>query len=132
MSDTPKTEAKRRSKCDSDDVLFVEAVRGGYGSGNVIPLFGGLGFFSSVKVDRFICMTCGFCEEWIPTPADREALRRTYGPESRREKVKARRRDTIERIYGACRRLGQFVGTLQSRVSGASSTSTRSHSEEQS
>lgn len=131
MSDTLKKEAKRCSNCDSDDVLFVEAVRGGYGSGNVIPLFGLL-IFGSVKVDRFICMTCGFCEEWISSPADCEAIRRAYGPESWHQKARARRRDTIEWIYRACRRLGQLTGRLQSRMSGASSTSTKPHNEEQS
>ncbi|MFO1043002.1 MAG: hypothetical protein U0941_14525 [Planctomycetaceae bacterium] len=128
MSDTPETEAKRCSKCDSDDVLFVEAVRGGYGSGNVIPL-GGITIWSSVKVNRFICMTCGFCEEWISSHADREALRRAYGPESRREQQKARRRDMIESLNRTCRRFGQFVGRLFSRIIGVSSATARPHDE---
>jgi hypothetical protein len=128
MSDTPKTESKRCSKCDSEDVLFVEAVRGGYGSENVIPLFS-LGLFSSVMVNRFIWMTCGFCEEWISSPADCEALRRAYGPESGREKVKARRRDMMESLNRACRRLGQLVGILRSRITGGSSANARPHDE---
>lgn len=124
MSDIPKTVAKRCSKCDSHDVLFVEAVRGAYGSGNVIPL-GGITIWSSVKVNRFICMTCGFCEEWISSHADREALRRAYGPESRREQQKARQRGMMESLNRACRRFGQFVGTLRSRITGGSSASAR-------
>lgn len=84
----------RCAKCKSDDLLFLEAVRGGYGSGNVIPLVGFM-VGSSVQVDRFICTSCGFCEEWISSAADRETLRRVYGFDSWREKRKARRRNMM-------------------------------------
>lgn len=32
-----------------------------YGAGNVIPT----GLMGTIKVNRYVCGTCGFCEEWI-------------------------------------------------------------------
>ncbi len=52
------------TKCGSEDVLLVEAKSMGYGSGNFIPM--GLSIWSAVPVDRYVCATCGFAEEWIP------------------------------------------------------------------
>ncbi len=85
--------ARRCIKCSSEDMLFVEATRGGYGSGNVIPLSPMFNFWPmkpSVKVNRFVCMTCGYCEEWILNAKDRELLRRCYGPGSLRAHNSAR------------------------------------------
>ena len=49
-------------KCGSKDILIVDGSVGPYGRCNNI-LTGGL--FSAVKVDRYICCSCGFTEEWI-------------------------------------------------------------------
>lgn len=106
-----ETQPKCCAKCDSTDLLFVEAERGGYGSGNVIRLNGST-IWSSVKVNRFVCMNCGFCEEWITSPADLEALRRAYGPDSWRAKTKARRRKLITGFTNACHRLGRWVSSV--------------------
>jgi|GEM_PF-3821721 len=72
---TTKNDSRERPqklchKCSSTDPLLVEAERGSFGSGNVIPL-SGFTIFSSVKVDRYICMKCGYGEEQISSPADR-------------------------------------------------------------
>ena len=49
-------------KCRSNEIYRVEAVVGnGYSSGNVIPT----GLLSVIKVNRYVCGRCGFCEEWI-------------------------------------------------------------------
>lgn len=50
-------------KCGSHDIICVEGSAGAYGVGNNIPV--GLTIFSYVKVDRFLCGSCGFSEEWI-------------------------------------------------------------------
>ncbi len=55
-------------KCGSNDIMRVDGHAGAYGSGNNIML--GMTIFSAVKVNRYICMNCGFTEEWI----DREDL----------------------------------------------------------
>ncbi len=50
-------------KCGSNDIVIVDGTAGAYGSGNNIMTGGTI--FSAVKVDRYICVTCGFTEEWI-------------------------------------------------------------------
>lgn len=53
---------KQCPKCNGVKILFVPGYEGAYGSGNNIPA----GFFkSAVKVNRYICGTCGYSEEWI-------------------------------------------------------------------
>lgn len=53
---------KRCPKCGSYEIYKVEAVVGHtYGAGNVIPT----GLLGTIKVNRYVCGTCGFCEEWI-------------------------------------------------------------------
>ena len=50
-------------KCGSYDIGIVDGYAGSYGTGNNIMT--GVTIFSAVKVDRYICMNCGFTEEWI-------------------------------------------------------------------
>ena len=109
------------TKCNSEDLLFVEATRGAYGSGNVIPLSPMFNFWPmkpSVKVNRFVCMTCGYCEEWILNAKDRELLRRCYGPGSLRAHNSAR-------WY----RWGENVANLKRRLFGTASTPSQLHQE---
>lgn len=80
-------------KCGSSDVLFVEN-RGSLGFTNAIPL-SGLMIFDAIKVDRHVCMACGFAEEWVTQPEDREALRRWYQPGSHRARVNDRKHRSI-------------------------------------
>jgi hypothetical protein len=113
--------ARHCTKCNSQDMLFVEATRGGFGSGNVIPLSGEFNFWpvkGSVKVNRFVCMTCGYCEEWILNAKDCELLRRFYGPGSRRAHIADR-----------WRRWGEYVAILNRRMFGTASTPSKLHKE---
>lgn len=50
-------------KCNSSQVLRFDGYRGGYGSGNHLVT----SMFSSVNVNRYVCCSCGFTEEWIDT-----------------------------------------------------------------
>lgn len=50
-------------KCGSSDILFVPGSAGAYGTGNNIMT--GHTIMSAVSVDRYICTSCGFSEEWI-------------------------------------------------------------------
>ena len=50
-------------KCGSLDIFVVDGWAGGYGSGNNIMI--GATIFSAVPVDRYVCGSCGFSEEWI-------------------------------------------------------------------
>ena len=65
--------SNRCPKCNSHDIKRIEGKAGAYGSGNNIPV--GLTFFSSIKVTRFLCIGCGFSEEWIESPDDRETIK---------------------------------------------------------
>lgn len=53
----------RCPKCGGYEILFVEGRVGAYGSGNNIIT--GVTIFSGIKVDRYVCGTCGYSEEWI-------------------------------------------------------------------
>ena len=50
-------------KCRSTDILIRDGSCGAYGVGNNVML--GATVFSAVMVDRYICCTCGYTEEWI-------------------------------------------------------------------
>jgi len=56
---------KQCPKCNSTDIIRVNGSSRGYGAGNNIMI--GTTIFSAVKVNRYICCNCGFCEEWIDT-----------------------------------------------------------------
>ncbi len=43
--------------------MIVDGRTGPYGSGNNLWL--GNAIFSAVNVDRYICCSCGYIEEWI-------------------------------------------------------------------
>ncbi len=50
-------------KCGSSDIVVVDGYAGAYGTGNNIMT--GTSVFSAVNVNRYICCSCGFTEEWI-------------------------------------------------------------------
>ena len=50
-------------KCNSTDIIKIEGKAGAYGVGNNIQV--GLTNFSAVLVNRYLCCSCGYSEEWI-------------------------------------------------------------------
>ena len=50
-------------KCQSDDIVRIDGYAGAYGSGNNVMV--GASIFSAVNVNRYICCSCGYTEEWI-------------------------------------------------------------------
>src|SRR5947208_16606493 len=64
-------------KCNSQEIMRIEGRTGGYGGGNDIRA--GSTIFSSVKVTRYLCGSCGFSEEWIDSPEDLHKLKENYG-----------------------------------------------------
>ncbi len=66
-------------KCDSHDILRVPGPASVGYSQNKIPT----GFFSSGNIDRYVCLSCGFTEEWIPSAKDLEKLRKKYADKSK-------------------------------------------------
>ena len=70
------------TKCASTDIVRFDGTVGGYGAGNNIYISA----LRAVKVNRYICCRCGFCEEWI----DREDLEKV-----RNSKKAKRWQDTL-------------------------------------
>ncbi len=54
---------KKCPKCESFDILRFDGQVGPYGSGN--NLMTGKTIFSAVNVNRYVCCSCGYSEEWI-------------------------------------------------------------------
>jgi predicted RNA-binding Zn-ribbon protein involved in translation (DUF1610 family) len=52
-------------KCGKHDIVRFDDFAGAYGSGNHVMT--GSTVFSAVNVNRYICLDCGFTEEWIDT-----------------------------------------------------------------
>ena len=52
-------------KCGKSDIVRIDGYAGAYGSGNNVMV--GASIFSAVNVNRYICCTCGYTEEWIDT-----------------------------------------------------------------
>lgn len=50
-------------KCNSNNIVRIDGYAGAYGSGNNIMT--GHTIFSAVNVNRYICCSCGYTEEWI-------------------------------------------------------------------
>ena len=50
-------------KCGSYDIIRIDGYAGPHGSGNNIMV--GMSIFSAVNVNRYICGSCGYSEEWI-------------------------------------------------------------------
>ena len=55
-------------KCQSSDIVRIDGYTGPYGTGNNVMT--GMTLFSAVNVNRYVCCTCGFTEEWV----DREDI----------------------------------------------------------
>ena len=64
-------------KCGSKDITRIEGRIGAYGMGNNILV--GSSIIGAVKVTRFLCVDCGFSEEWVESKKDREKLKKRYG-----------------------------------------------------
>lgn len=62
-------------KCGNDDIIMIEGYTGAHGAGNNIMI--GMTVWSAVPVDRYICGSCGFSEEWI-REEDIEKCRNSY------------------------------------------------------
>lgn len=50
-------------KCSSSDIVIIDGYAGAYGSGNNIMV--GATVFSAVPVNRYVCCSCGYTEEWV-------------------------------------------------------------------
>lgn len=63
-------------KCGSTEIIKVPGSEGEHGEGNNIQI--DLNNFSSIPVDRYICCSCGYSEEWMDT-VYMEKLKKKFG-----------------------------------------------------
>jgi hypothetical protein len=68
--------SKRCPKCQSTDIVRIPGEARAFGAGNNIST--GATIFSSVKVTRYLCTSCGFSEEWIDSADDIAKLKKKY------------------------------------------------------
>ena len=61
-------------KCGGSDILIIDGDVLGHGAGNNIML--GASMLSAVGVDRYICCSCGYTEEWVDM-RDMEVIRKS-------------------------------------------------------
>lgn len=64
------------TKCGSTSIVQVKGQVQVHGCGNNIKV--GMTMTSAVPVDRFVCLTCGFVEEWITNDEYLEMIRQHY------------------------------------------------------
>ena len=50
-------------KCGGTDLLFIPGGVAAYGAGNNIMSGGTI--FTAVPVNRYLCIQCGYSEEWV-------------------------------------------------------------------
>jgi ribosomal protein S27AE len=69
-------------KCGSRDIIIVPGSINMFGAGDNIPTgLNILGGTVAIMVTRHLCGKCGFIEEWVEDPKDREKLKRKYADE---------------------------------------------------
>jgi len=66
------------TKCRSTDLVRVEGYNGAQGADNGI-LIGSV--FGMVYISRYICLRCGFVEEWVDAGSALEKIRKKYKKE---------------------------------------------------
>ena len=61
-------------KCSSDDILRLPD----HCDANLIPT--NFTVIGAVYLTRFVCADCGYSEQWVESPKDRERLRKKHRP----------------------------------------------------
>lgn len=65
-------------KCGGTEIIKRKGTTANYGIGNTIAL-GVTVFHGLVPVTRYICLGCGYSEEWIDEDKDLARLRKRFG-----------------------------------------------------
>ena len=65
-------------KCQSSDIIRIRGKEEAYGAGNYVRT----GFIATAGVHRYVCLTCGFTEEWIDRE-DLDRIRKKYKDEKK-------------------------------------------------
>ena len=70
--------AHRCPKCGSEDILRVPDDPRRHASGNNIYT-STFTLAQKIPVIRYVCCGCGYVEEWVEAPSQRDRLRRAFG-----------------------------------------------------
>jgi ribosomal protein S27AE len=62
-------------KCNGQKIILVPGSRIEGSGGTAITT----GFISMAKIDRYICESCGYNEEWMSSPEDIEKVKKRFG-----------------------------------------------------
>lgn len=65
---------KHCPKCLGEDIVRIEGNWDTYGVGNNVRT----GIFSIALVTKYVCLGCGFSEEWVESKEDLEKIRKKY------------------------------------------------------
>jgi transposase-like protein len=68
-------------KCQASEVVRVPGGARGYGAGNYLQI--GATIFGTVPVSRYVCLNCGFVEEWVDSAAELAKVRKKYARSTR-------------------------------------------------
>ena len=66
--------SKKCPKCECSHLEKYSGWKDGFGGGNYIRV----GRFTSVLVDRIVCIESGYCEEWL-SPRGHAIIRKKHG-----------------------------------------------------
>jgi hypothetical protein len=64
------------TKCNSNDIAKIPGTVGNHGVGNNIMI--GMTIFNAIKVTRYLCCNCGYCEEWVDNKDDIKKIREKF------------------------------------------------------
>ena len=65
-------------KCGSNDIVRVDGMSGTFSSKwYSIPM--GMITANAIPVTRYVCINCGFIEDWVDIKEDREKIKERYG-----------------------------------------------------
>ena len=73
---TVRRRMKSCPKCQSDDIVRVRGDIYGASYGNYICT--GFTLLSAAPVTRYVCLDCGFTEEWVESKRDLEKIRKKF------------------------------------------------------
>lgn len=64
-------------KCGKTVISRIDGMEGFSSSWHAIRM--GMIASNSVPVTRYVCISCGFVEDWVDVPEDREKIKERYG-----------------------------------------------------
>lgn len=64
-------------KCHSTNIVIVKGKKNNLAKGNII--FIGSTIFNAAIINKYVCCSCGFIEEWVDNSQDLQKIKSKYG-----------------------------------------------------